>query len=220
MMSLFPPSLAHEIIPFKREEMFSVHLVLPPPPTVLRSSLPNPTHDKEHLLTHHFSCWFKAKILNIPIYITTQNAARLGPTVSELTDLLPTEGATKEVDKTAFSMMVPELTTQLPRPEKGRLSVIIVGIETHICVTQTALDLLAQGHRVYVLQDGVSSCNEGERPVALTRLAREGAVVTTSEGLLFELLGDAKDPSFKAVSGLVKETKDDTRVAVETFCKL
>ncbi|EXJ95239.1 hypothetical protein A1O1_00359 [Capronia coronata CBS 617.96] len=178
-----------------------------------------------------------AKILNIPIYITTQNAARLGSTVSELTDLLPalpsstststssssdttTTTKTKEIDKTAFSMLVPELSAQLPRPEKGRLSVIIVGIETHVCVTQTALDLLAHGHRVYILQDGVSSCNAGERPVALARLAREGCVVTTSESLLFEILGDAKDPSFKAVAGLIKETKDETKSAVETFCKL
>ncbi|EXJ89186.1 hypothetical protein A1O3_02251 [Capronia epimyces CBS 606.96] len=164
-----------------------------------------------------------AKILDIPIYTTTQNAARLGATVSELSSLLPTStesaAATIEVDKTAFSMLVPDLTTQLAR-QKGRLSVIIVGIETHICVTQTALDLLAQGHRVYVLQDGVSSCNEGERPVALARLAREGCVVTTSESLLFEILGDANNPRFKAISGLVKETKDDTRLAVDTFCKL
>lgn len=98
------------------------------------------------------------------------------------------------------------------------MSVIIVGIETHICVTQTALDLLAQGHKVYILADGVSSCNAAERPVALSRLAREGCTVTTSESLLFELVGDAKDRNFKAVSGLVKETKDETKDAVETLC--
>ncbi|KAI1607976.1 isochorismatase domain-containing protein [Exophiala viscosa] len=162
-----------------------------------------------------------AKILNIPIFCTTQNAARLGATVQEITSLLPTdESAKTEVDKTAFSMMVPELQAQLPTNPTAALSVIVVGIETHICVTQTTLDLLAQGHRVYVLADGVSSCNAGERPIALNRLAREGAIVTTSESLLFELVRDAKDPNFKAIAGLVKETKDETKVAVETFCKL
>ena len=115
-------------------------------------------------------------------------------------------------------MVVPDLQAQLPATNP--LSVILVGIETHICVTQTALDLLALGHKVYILQDGVSSCNEGERPVALARLAREGCTVTTSEGILFELIGDAKSEHFKAISGLVKETKNDTKVAVETFCKL
>ncbi|KAK5103246.1 hypothetical protein LTS08_004053 [Lithohypha guttulata] len=170
-----------------------------------------------------------AKILNIPIYATTQNASRLGATVSELTSLL-SDTQNVEFDKTAFSMMVPDLTAALTKQassspaETGKphtpVSVILVGIETHICVTQTALDLLSMGNRVYVLADGVSSCNEGERPVALARLAREGAVVTTSESLLFELVGDAGSKDFKAISGLVKETKDETKRAVETFCKL
>jgi hypothetical protein len=167
----------------------------------------------------------------MPIYITTQNASRLGATVSEITSVLPSAATdsssssssatvTTEVDKTAFSMLVPELTSQLPTNPTSHLSVIIVGIETHICVTQTALDLLALGHKVYILADGVSSCNAGERPIALARLAREGCTVTTSESLLFELVGDAKDANFKAIAGLVKETKDETKSAVETFCKL
>ncbi|KAL2440871.1 hypothetical protein ABEF95_007847 [Exophiala dermatitidis] len=133
-------------------------------------------------------------------------------------------------------MLVPDLLRRLPEqsqtqsqppsqfqtssPPSHRLSIIITGIETHICVTQTALDLLDRGHRVYILQDGVSSCNAGERPVALNRLAREGCTVTTSESILFELLGDAKHDKFKAVSTLIKETKEETRVAVETLCKL
>lgn len=71
-----------------------------------------------------------------------------------------------------------------------------------------------------MLADGVSSCNEMERPVALARLGREGAVVTSSEGVLFELLGDAKSEAFKGVSGIVKETKEETRGAVETLCRL
>ncbi|KAH0840972.1 Isochorismatase domain-containing protein 2, mitochondrial [Fonsecaea pedrosoi] len=163
-----------------------------------------------------------AKILNIPVFVTTQNASRLGATVPELTSLIP-ETTPEAIDKTAFSMLVPALQTHLQSltsSPSDKLSVLIVGIETHICVTQTTLDLLAAGHKVYVIADGVSSCNAGERPVALHRLAREGAIVTTSESLLFELLGDAKDDKFKAVSGLVKETKEETRQAVETFCRL
>jgi nicotinamidase-related amidase len=88
-------------------------------------------------------------------------------------------------------MMVPELRFALQQTSPDPYQVAIVGIETHICVTQTALDLLAEGHKVYVLADGVSSCHEGERGVALERLRSEGAVVTTSEGWLYECMGDA-----------------------------
>jgi hypothetical protein len=73
----------------------------------------------------------------------------------------------------------------------GPLSCIIVGIESHICVTQTTLDLLRAGHTVYVIADGVSSCNKEEVPIALARLRHEGAVVTTSESFMYEYVGDA-----------------------------
>jgi nicotinamidase-related amidase len=164
-----------------------------------------------------------AKLLNIPIYITTQNSAKLGPTVQELTQLLPENVV--ETDKTAFSMMVPtvsEAVLRQSKPETGGpqapLEVLIVGIETHICVTQTTLDLLSMGHKVYILQDGVSSCNAGERGVALRRLQSEGAVVTTSESVLFELMGDAGRSLFKEFTALIKEFKKETSLAVEVFC--
>lgn len=126
-------------------------------------------------------------ILSIPIYATTQNASRLGPIVPELSD-----PPLFTIDKTAFSMMVPELRQQLAEASPYQpFQIAIVGIESHICVTQTALDLLTEGHRVFVLIDGVSSGNEGERNVAFHRLRREGAVITTSESWLYECMGDA-----------------------------
>lgn len=97
---------------------------------------------------------------------------------------------------------------------------IIFGIETHICVTQTTLDLLALGHRVYIPVDGVSSINPEERGIALARLRDAGAVVTSSESLLFEILGDAGHEAFRAVSGLVKETKEETKSALGAFSKI
>lgn len=124
--------------------------------------------------------------LSIPIYATTQNASRLGPLCSELS-----ETPLFTVDKTAFSMLVPELRAALTSASPYPFQIAIVGIETHICVTQTALDLLSEGHRVYIITDGVSSCNEGERGVALQRLRAEGAIVTTSESWLYECMGDA-----------------------------
>lgn len=161
-----------------------------------------------------------AQLFDVPVYVTTQNKAKLGETVSELAELFPPSG-TLEADKTAFSMCVTEVREKLERQcdgGKGKVQVIIVGIETHICVTQTTLDLLAMGHKVYVLQDGVSSCNSGERGVALRRLQAEGAVVTTSEGVMFELVGNAGGEGFKGLSKLVKEMKEGTRASVQSLC--
>lgn len=127
-----------------------------------------------------------AEILRIPVYVTTQNRARLGDTCAEL----PIQNAIENVDKTAFSMMVPSISKHF-RAGMDPASVIIVGVESHICVTQTALDLMKSGHKVYVLADGVSSCNSQEVAIALQRLRAAGANVTTSESILYELMGDS-----------------------------
>ena len=159
-----------------------------------------------------------AHLLQIPIHVTTQSAAKLGPICSELTSLLKT-GSTPVVvhDKTRFSMVVPALLAELPAPPA---TVAIVGIEAHICVTQTALDLLQRGYGVYVLADGVSSCNAGDTGLALHRLEKAGAVVVSSEGWVYEVMGDAGLEQFRAVAGVIKEAKDETRDAVEALCKI
>lgn len=168
-----------------------------------------------------------AKTFNIPVYVTTQNAARLGGPVPELEKPLAEVNATV-IDKTRFSMWVPELaqhfashydnsggsTDDLSPPE---CQVVIVGIESHICVTQTALDLLAAGHDVYVLADGVSSCNQEEVPIALARLRGEGATVTTSESWLYETMGDAAISEFKDIAKLVKDTNADTKLVLNSL---
>ncbi|KAL1988481.1 hypothetical protein VTN96DRAFT_9536 [Rasamsonia emersonii] len=172
--------------------------------------------------------------LNIPVYVSTQNRARLGETVAELQPFLSGPHVRADIEKTLFSMITPELRAKLPDTsstysnssstsnanETTPLDAIIVGLETHICVTQTTLDLLALGYRVYVVADGVSSVNPEERLVALARLRDAGAIITTSESLIFEILGDAKHDAFKAINGLVKETKDETEAALGAFCRI
>ena len=128
------------------------------------------------------------------------------------------------MDKTVFSMIVPEILSAMEKESEKSdgepFDCIIVGIETHICVLQTSLDLLSMGHRVWVVQDGVSSCNEVERGVALARLRQEGVKVTTSESLLYEIMGDAADEAFRDVAKIVKETKEDTKAAMQVLCKV
>ncbi|KAI2612545.1 Isochorismatase hydrolase [Hypoxylon fragiforme] len=159
-----------------------------------------------------------AGTLSIPVVVTTQNAAKLGDTVAELQPLLLPSPRVTLADKTAFSMLrVPAVSRLFPhiKDDGGEPSeVVIVGIESHICVTQTSLDLLARGHRVYVLADGVSSCNEQEIPIALARLRAAGVVVTTSESWLYECMGDAAIPEFREIAKLVKEKSGDTKTTL------
>lgn len=135
-----------------------------------------------------------------------------------LKSLLPSPA----IAKTRFSMFLPDTTPQwLEQANDGRgvSSVVIFGIESHVCVLQTTLDLLARGIDVHVLADGVSSCNAGERGIALDRMRQAGAQVTTSESTLFQLLDDASHPHFKAISSLIKEEKSSTSDAVKLLCE-
>lgn len=86
---------------------------------------------------------------------------------------------------------IPEIREALRLLGDSKKEIVLVGIEAHICVLLTALDMLNEGHTVYVLADGVSSCNKEEVPIALNRLRQAGAIITTSESFLYECMGDA-----------------------------
>ncbi|KAG0342249.1 Isochorismatase domain-containing protein 1 [Podila horticola] len=142
------------------------------------------------------------KVLDIPLIVTEQNPKALGATATEL-DL---SAAKVNYPKTKFSMFVPEVEKEL----KGIKSVVLFGIESHVCVLQTALDLLENNYDVHVLADGVSSMNHFEIEHALNRVRDAGGYVTTSESIIFQLMADSKHEHFKKISNLVKETKEAT----------
>jgi nicotinamidase-related amidase len=113
------------------------------------------------------------------------------------------------IAKTLFSMMVPEVRTLL-RDRPHVTSVVLFGIEAHVCVLQTALDLVQAGYDVHVLADGVSSSNREEVPVALAYIRQAGGHVTTSESIAFQLQRGSGTPQFKAFSAVIKEEKENT----------
>ncbi|KAL1588588.1 hypothetical protein WHR41_02712 [Cladosporium halotolerans] len=162
-----------------------------------------------------------SQILSIPVFATTQLRAKLGETCPEL-QLDSAEGVKTQAhaDKSAFSMWIPEVRRAFEALGNEKREVVIVGIESHICVTQTALDLLREGHKVYVLADGVSSCNPQEVPIALARLRAEGVVVTSSESFLYECMGDAGIGEFREISRLVREFSGQTKENLEGLCRL
>ncbi|KAM6495687.1 Isochorismatase-like protein [Amanita muscaria] len=159
-----------------------------------------------------------AKILSCEVLCTTQNAKALGPIDPDI-DLSLLESLLVGVyDKTLFSMLTPEVKTVLNARSHIK-SIVLFGIESHVCVLQTVLDLILHpnGYSIYIITDGVSSCNQFEVPVAIARLRAEGAIITTSESLGFQLVKDAANAQFKTFSRMVKEEKENTRRAGEVL---
>jgi nicotinamidase-related amidase len=140
-----------------------------------------------------------AKLLGVPVAATEQYPEKLGGTVAELAQRLGTIHP-----KLAFSCGgCPQAIAELV--SRGVHKVLVAGIETHVCVQQTVLDLLAEGHRVYVAADATGSRFPVDREYALRRMESCGATLTTTEAALFEWCGAAGTPQFKAISALVKE---------------
>lgn len=141
-----------------------------------------------------------AESLAIPVLVTEQYPKGLGPTEKALLNKLPSN--TPVIEKTNFSSAKVESVVESLQ-QSGRKQVFLAGMETHICVLQTALDLLKQGYDVFVVEDAVSSRAKGNQFNALQRLRLAGAVITNVESLLFEWLGDAKHPAFKQLAKLI-----------------
>lgn len=140
-----------------------------------------------------------AHLLNMPIQCTEQYPRGLGPTVPELAGKLPIRP-----DKSAFSSCaVPSMVQTFHR--EARPKIVLCGIETHVCVLHTALDLLALDFRVYVAVDAAGARYRIDHEVALRRLESAGAILTTSEMCVFEWIGGAGHPQFKAVSQLIQQ---------------
>ena len=132
----------------------------------------------------------------MPVIVTEQYPKGLGATVPEVAE--HTLGISP-IEKTVFSAARAEGFDLL-----GRGQALVVGIEAHVCVSQTAHDLLADGIDVHVVADAVSSRASEDRERALDRLEKAGATITTTEAALFELLERAGSPEFKFVQSLVK----------------
>lgn len=138
-----------------------------------------------------------ADAIGIPIRITEQYTKGLGETVPEVADHLPQ--GTERLEKMRFSAAEAEGFDL-----DGRDQALVCGIETHVCVNQTVLDLLAQDVEVHVARDAVGSRTAENRELGLAKMDDAGAVLTSVETALFELLGGADHPEFKKVQALVK----------------
>ena len=141
-----------------------------------------------------------AKALDIPILWCQQVPKALGPTVEELASLL---AGVEPINKSSFSCCGEEAFLAKIDELQAR-SAIICGIESHVCVFQTARDLIQHGLSVHVVDDATSSRTSDNKDIGVNRMAKEGAVITSTEMLLFELLRDAKHEKFRELVKLIK----------------
>jgi len=151
-------------------------------------------------LLQSVTCLVKgASILGLPILVTEQYRKGLGSTIEQVAQLIP--GA--PFHKMTFSACGAEGFLNALR-QKNLTQAVLCGIEAHVCVTQTCLDLLAEGLRIFVAADAVSSRSAQNKQVGLERIRNAGAVIVSTEMVLFELLEKAGTEEFKQILALVK----------------
>ena len=157
-------------------------------------------HDSEAFIANLVKLVKTAKLLGMPILWLEQNPEKLGATVPELREVL---NMVEPIAKYSFSACGEPVFVEAIKKAKMN-TWLITGIEAHICVYQTALGLLDLGYDVELVSDCVSSRTIENKSMALAKLARKGAEVTSLEMCLFELIGDCRADEFRAALSLIK----------------
>ncbi len=168
----------------------------------IQEKLLPPIWEKERLLRNSQLLIRLGGILKIPVLVSTQYAKGLGNTVPEIASLLPD---TTPIDKMMFSCFGSDVfCSMLKRMPGQRTTVLLCGMETHICVMQTALAALREGYVVHVSSDAVSSRAEWNWRVGLDRMRAAGAVISSTEMITYELLRSSGSPAFKELLPYLK----------------
>ena len=140
-----------------------------------------------------------AKALELPVIATTQYAERMGGILPQVQERL---GAAPVLDKMTFSCWDEPFRQEIAR--SGRRQVILCGAEAHICVSQTAHDLLAAGYQVHVVEEAVSSRSDTNERLGLAKMRQSGVIPASVESALYEMLGRAGTPAFKEILKIIK----------------
>ena len=157
-------------------------------------------HKKDALYKNLAAITAGAKELDLPVLWLEQIPHKLGPTITEVSEQLSGQ---LPISKSAFSGCgEPEFIKALK--DTGRKQVLVVGIEAHICVYQTAMDLHQDGFEVEVVADAVSSRTKQNKVIALDKLGKAGIGITSTEMALFELMKTADAPQFRTIAKLIK----------------
>ena len=169
----------------------------------IQEKLLPPIFQKEMLVKNCKLLIRLAGILKIPVLMTTQYAKGLGSTVPEIASLLP---ETQAIDKQMFSCFGSDVfCSVLKRMPGNRNTVLLCGMESHICVMQTAVGALREGYLVHIASDAVSSRTEWNWKIGLERMRAAGAVISSTEMMIYELLRASNAAGFKELLPYLKE---------------
>jgi nicotinamidase-related amidase len=164
----------------------------------IQGNLYHAMDDKQFLLSNNQKLIRGVCTLGVPVLLTEQT--KVGATVPEILELLP---GGKPITKDSFSCCGEERFMEALAALDPK-QIIISGIEAHVCVYQTTMDLISRGYKVYLTADAVSSRTAKNKDIAIQRLAAAGAVLTSSEMVLFDLLKTAVDPKAREIFKIVK----------------
>lgn len=166
----------------------------------IQGNLAQAMYDKENLFANTVKLIRGFKVFDLPVILTEQTPQKLGQTIPQIAAKL--EGI-KPIDKDSFSCWLNvQFREQLEALSRKR--VVLLGIESHVCVYQTALDLIQNGYNIHLVADAVSSRTKENREIGLTAMKNAGAHLTSTEMVLFELLRTAADPKSKDIFKIVK----------------
>jgi nicotinamidase-related amidase len=169
----------------------------------IQEKLLPPIFQKEQLLRNSTLLVRAAGVLKVPAILSTQYAKGLGKTVPEIASLLP---ETEAIDKDRFSCFGSDVfCTLLKRLPGNRNTLLLCGMESHICVMQTALAALREGYLVHVASDAVGSRTEWNWKIGLERMRAAGAVISSTEMMIYELMRSSSSPAFKEMLPYLKE---------------
>ena len=161
----------------------------------IQQKLLPPIFQKEQLIRNAQLLIRTADILKIPTLLSTQYSKGLGETLHEIASLLP---GTEAIDKTLFSCFSSDaFCTLLKRLPGHRTTLLLCGMESHICVAQTALSALREGYLVHVASDAVSSRTEWNWKIGLDRMRAAGAIISSTEMMIYELMRSSSSTAFK-----------------------
>jgi len=166
----------------------------------LQVKLARAIHEPEALIANCVKLIRGLQALDVPIVVTEQNPAGLGPTVPEAADLL---APVEPIEKLSFSCRG-EPAFMHALNGLGRKQLLLAGMETHVCVYQTAADLAAAGYEVQIVADAVSSRDPADKAVGIRKARAAGVQITSVETALFELLKVAEGDVFKRIIEIVK----------------